>query len=594
MFDYIKLSKENIPFASKINKRYDAESNIEKALNGDLPKELLSIDWSKYKSDNELIETAVNKKYEDLVKDNEIPVYDCIISTNGILPEINDEFEDFPESSVTLMWIKDVLSFFKKRFDNNELLSVMLHLKSEAVSHVHVLLQTQKDMDELQDEFALSNPFVPDEKSYDFYIEGYLGLNDFIPTKRTSRDKEEFVYDLRTKKEKDEQSSMSFRKQEDVLDGILDYFTTVEKHLVQDARTGHISIEEFMDTVKWYLSTGKIGELSDQETEIMLNRVEHAIFGYYVLEDLIFDEYVSDIRVTAPNHIRIKRKGRRLTSNLTFRDEADYIRFLQGIALRNGTNLSSYNAVQNFTDTTGNDQYILRFDISTPYVNSDPYPYLIIRKIPKKKYTMSDLLKFDMMNQKTAMYLIDKVKTASGILFTGKGGSGKTTLMNTLLEYIPYDKSCLVIQENEELHSQKHPDIMFQRTVTSRSVHGEQSASFDLKALARNGLLADLDYFVIGEIKGGEALYAMNAIYTGHQCWASCHGASSTKAINKLADYVKYESDYSKEDCLKMLEELDVVVFMKNFKIYEISEVVGWDDQKHDLEYKTIFKRIDN
>ena len=86
----------------------------------------------------------------------------------------------------------------------------------------------------------------------------------------------------------------------------------------------------------------------------------------------------------------------------------------------------------------------------------------------------------------------------------------------------------------------------------------------------------------------------MNAIYTGHQCWASCHGASSTKAINKLADYVKYESDYSKEDCLKMLEELDVVVFMKNFKIYEISEVVGWDDQKHDLEYKTIFKRIDN
>ena len=188
---------------------------------------------------------------------------------------------------------------------------------------------------------------------------------------------------------------------------------------------------------------------------------------------------------------------------------------------------------------------------------------------------------------KTASYLLDKVKNARGILFTGKGASGKTTLMNTLLDLISYNNSGLVIQENEELFSKKHPDLMFQHIVTSRR-QGE--IQYDLKDLARNGLLTDLDYFVIGEIKGGEALYFLNAAYTGHKCWASCHGASSTEAMNKLADYVKYESDYSKEDALKMLQSMEVVIFMKNFKVAEIAEVVGWDEEKKDLKYNLIYR----
>ena len=126
-----------------------------------------------------------------------------------------------------------------------------------------------------------------------------------------------------------------------------------------------------------------------------------------------------------------------------------------------------------------------------------PFPYLHIRKIPKTKYTIENLIEYNMMDTKTAAYLLDKVKDASGILFTGKGASGKTTLMNTLLEEISYNNSCLVIQENEELFTTSHPDMMFQHVVTARH-KGEQE--YDLKDLARNGLLTDLDYFIIGEI----------------------------------------------------------------------------------------------
>ena len=194
-----------------------------------------------------------------------------------------------------------------------------------------------------------------------------------------------------------------------------------------------------------------------------------------------------------------------------------------------------------------------------------------------------------MLDAKTAAYLIDKVKNGKGILFTGKGGAGKTILMNTLLDLIPYNNSGLVIQENEELFSNKHPDLMFQHVVTSRR---QNEIQFDLKDLARNGLLTDLDYFIIGEIKGGEAFYFLNAAYTGHKCWASCHGSSSTEAINKLADYVTYESGYSQAEAKKMLQSLETIVFMKNFKVTEISEITGWNEEKKDLTYRAIYRGI--
>ena len=173
-----------------------------------------------------------------------------------------------------------------------------------------------------------------------------------------------------------------------------------------------------------------------------------------------------------------------------------------------------------------------------------------IRKIPKNKRTVNNLIELGMLDNSKAEYLINAAKESSGILFAGKGASGKTTLMNALIEHIPHDKSGLVIQENEELFSNTHPDLMFQHIV---SAHGEGKIKYDLKDLSRNGLLVDLDYFIIGEIKGGEALYLLNAGYTGHRCWASVHGMSSREAIDKLADYVKYESDYSLNDIERSL-----------------------------------------
>lgn len=139
-----------------------------------------------------------------------------------------------------------------------------------------------------------------------------------------------------------------------------------------------------------------------------------------------------------------------------------------------------------------------------------------------------------------------------------------------------------LLSRTNELYSDK-PEMVFEQI----------TEEYDLKALAKNGLLTDIDYFIIGEVKGEEAMYFINACDTGNKAWCSVHSPSSTEAINKLADYVMYASKYSHQEALYMLKELQVIVFMKNFKVAEISEVIGWDEERNNLKYRTVFRRKD-
>ena len=147
-------------------------------------------------------------------------------------------------------------------------------------------------------------------------------------------------------------------------------------------------------------------------------------------------------------------------------------------------------------------------------------------------------------------------------------------------------KSVLVVQENEELFSKVHPDMMFQHILEQK---GESKVGYGLKELSINALLIDLDYIVIGEIKGGEALYFLNAAYTGHLGLATIHGQDGVAALYKLADYVKYESDYSQEEIKKMLGCITTVCYMKDFKLDTITEVKV--DRKGNLTTRAIYER---
>lgn len=361
----------------------------------------------------------------------------------------------------------------------------------------------------------------------------------------------------------------------------IEAFTTgVERGNFIKLNAKDISLEKYLDEARSYLRRN-YPDMTFKDLKYIIDELTCAAAGFYILDPLINDPKISDIKVVSPSKIRVKVRGSRRTSNLRFINEADYYRFLDGIIMR--YQLDPDKDIYVFTDKHTNTSFVLRLNLTMQTINSG-YPTLHIRKISKNKPNIESLVKMGVMDEQTANYLIWAARNAKGMVFTGKGSSGKTTVMNTLLEYTPSDASGLVIQESEELYSDK-PEMTFEH-ITDQ---------YDLKALAKNGLLTDIDYFIIGEIKGDEALDFIVAATTGNKAWCSVHGSSTMGGLDRLADYIMKanKSKYDRAQAMSMLKDLQVVVFMKNFKVAEISEITGYNPETQQLTFRTVLKRDD-
>ena len=207
----------------------------------------------------------------------------------------------------------------------------------------------------------------------------------------------------------------------------------------------------------------RIYRISDAKIQRFVTYIEQYIFKFHVLTEVMEAKDISDIKVLAWNNVRIKQLGQRKGTDIRFWSAEDFRGFVEMIAVKNGINMGKVNAIQTFTDKNSSPDFIYRFNISTDTINSTEEPYLHIRKIPKEKKSIYDLIEANMMDQKIVEYL--NLRRRKGyMIICGKNGSGKTYLLNALLDEIPAKESVMVVQENEELFSDVHPEMMFQHT----------------------------------------------------------------------------------------------------------------------------------
>lgn len=173
-----------------------------------------------------------------------------------------------------------------------------------------------------------------------------------------------------------------------------------------------------------------------------------------------------------------------------------------------------------------------------------------------------------------------------GRIFLTKN-SGKTTALNAFIEYIPKTRETLVIQENDELYTEQS-GFMFKHV--SHGFQGEPICT--LEDLGKMALVEGCNEFIIGEVKGGEMRYAMTLLNAGGYAALTVHSTNAYETMDKLADLVKYGSSYSFDEARRMLKTFDTVVYMEGFKIREILEVDGYDDDTHNYNYINIYRYI--
>ncbi len=361
------------------------------------------------------------------------------------------------------------------------------------------------------------------------------------------------------------------------------FFTVQEKFQFKQYQSGEKKPPEFYRDCANYLRRNFESMKNKNDFDVMMGRIDLAIFHYDVIQPLIDHPDTTDIKICGPSDIRVRVHGKAYQSNATFLDEYDMYRFVEGLAIRNRVNIFDY-PILTFTDKHDKG-YILRFTVSSPMVNSVDYPYLHIRKIPKTKATFDDLIRANMLNDKIKNYLIDRAKASKGIVFAGPPGSGKTTALNAFIEYIPKTRETLVIQENDELYTSQS-GFMFKHV--SHGFQGEPVCT--LEDLGKMALVEGCNEFIIGEVKGGEMRYAMTLINAGGNAALTVHSTNAYETMDKLADLVKYGSSYTFDEARRMLKTFDTIVYMEGFKIREILEVDGYNDETHQYNYVNIYR----
>ncbi len=235
-----------------------------------------------------------------------------------------------------------------------------------------------------------------------------------------------------------------------------DYITQKQASLIQ-MKKGILGKEEFLEEAAQHIKLHYSVDRKQQEQ--IVKAFEQYIFGYSRLSPLIDDPEISDIRIISYDCIRIKRKGRRMDAGIAFLDEKEYRQFIDYIATKNQVNTSHLNAIQRFTDIESHPDFILRFTLSMPLVNTYNQPYLCIRKVPKAFPQIGELVERGMCEKETAELLVKRFRQNS-TLICGGNSSGKTTLLNALKETLPDDMAILVAQQADELTTKFHPDMM--------------------------------------------------------------------------------------------------------------------------------------
>lgn len=327
-------------------------------------------------------------------------------------------------------------------------------------------------------------------------------------------------------------------------------------------------------------------EYSNMNTESTIKNILDRLFGYYILQKFIDDKDVSDIRVTRFDNIVIKRKGKWEKTMERFMNEEEFINFVRYCVLKNRGKITNETPIVTVSDRKNN----LRIEAGIEPVNvASPSLVIRIHRIENSKSLEEMFItETEMFDINMYKFLTKAIAAGCNIIISGKGGSGKTTLMRNLINRIPENLSITSNEETAELYS-SHPNIIQREILKNRA----EDKNITLATLTSHSLVMSNDVIVIGELKGEEAMVFFDAISTGHRGYATVHADNSTTTLDRLVTLMKRDNKaqmYTDKYLRKLLSmSIDLVIYMKNFKVHEISEVI-YNPEIDDVEYNPLFE----
>src|SRR6187455_3439202 len=265
--------------------------------------------------------------------------------------------------------------------------------------------------------------------------------------------------------------------------------------------------------------------LTRDERRQLVREITDDILGYGPLEPFLRDDSVTEIMVNGGERIYIERAGKIELSDSTFVDDAHLLRIIDKIVSQVGRRVDESSPM---VDARLPDGSRVNAIISPLALRG---PSLTIRKFAQDALTLESLVELGTMTPQTADFLAQCVRGKLNLLISGGTGTGKTTLLNAVSQFVPAGERIVTVEDAAELRLQQRHVVPLE----SRPPNIEGEGEVRIRDLVRNALRMRPDRIIVGEVRGAETLDMLQAMNTGHDgSLTTVHANSARDALHRL------------------------------------------------------------
>lgn len=297
-----------------------------------------------------------------------------------------------------------------------------------------------------------------------------------------------------------------------------------------------------------------------------------------VLQELVDCSDITEIMVNGLEHIFIEKQGRIYEWDKNFDNNEKLWDVIQQIVSKTNRIVNESSPIVDSRLENGS-----RVNIILPPIALNG-PIVTIRRFPDEPITMKQLLEYQSIDESTAIFLEKLVCAKYNIFISGGTGSGKTTFLNVLSEFIPKDERIVTIEDAAELQIRGINNLV---RLETRTANSEGKNEVGMRELIRTALRVRPDRIIIGEVRGAECVELLQAMNTGHDGSISTGHANSAKdMLSRMEMMVLMGMDIPLSAVQRQIAAgVDIIIHLGRMKdnsrrVLEIVEIEGYDNGK--------------
>lgn len=369
--------------------------------------------------------------------------------------------------------------------------------------------------------------------------------------------------------------------------------TKVKAYVTDNLPLSQIADEDLEEQIEVIVKREITEYCSVEQTLEIIKQVYSSIRGFGVLDSIISDPTITEVMINGHDEIFIEKNGTLQRIDSTFESQRRLEDVIQRIVALAGREVNQANPIVDTRLPDGS-----RVNVVLPPIALKG-PTITIRKFSKTPMTVEKLIAYGSISKEIAEKLKGLVEAKYNIFISGGTGSGKTTFLNALSNFIPSTERIITIEDSAELQISSIENLV---SLETRNANVAGVGAITIRDLIKSSLRMRPERIVVGEVRGGEALDMLQAMNTGHDGSLSTgHANSTSDMLSRLETMVLQGADGLPLEAIRkqICSALDIIIHLSRLrdhsrKTMEIVEVLGYENGEIQLNPLYVFEEDEN